>query len=128
MLSEEQLQTVRDLLSQREAQLQGEIRLAREANAEREIEQAGVVGDQGDAATAHLQDGIRHVEMERDVVELVDIDGARRRIADGSYGECIDCGQDIDYRRLMAQPTASRCADCQSVYERNHPTVLRDPG
>ena len=127
-LSEAQMQTLRDLLSRRETELQAEVRDARDAAEEQAVGQAGVVGDHGDNATEHLQHGIRHVEMSRDIEELVQIEAARERMNDGSYGECTDCGQEIDARRLMAQPTASRCAPCQERYEREHPHTLRDPG
>lgn len=127
-LSDTQLRTLRGRLDQREAELQSEVRTAREAAEQQAIGQAGVVGDQGDSASDHLQNGIRHVEMSRDIEELVEIEAARRRMDDGSYGECIDCSQPIDERRLLAQPTAARCAPCQERYERQHPHTLRDPG
>ncbi|MFH8252399.1 TraR/DksA family transcriptional regulator [Microbacterium sp. B2969] len=44
--------------------------------------------------------------------ELVDIDAASARLADGSYGVCIDCGRKIPAARLEARPTATRCVDC----------------
>ena len=127
-LSEAQMQTLRDLLSRRETELQAEVRDARDAAEEQAVGQAGVVGAHGDNAPDHRQHGIRHVEMSRDIEELVQIEAARERMNDGSYGECTDCGQEIDARRLMAQPTASRCAPCQERYEREHPHTLRDPG
>ena len=127
-LTDTQQHKLRDLLDRREAELQAEVRSAREAAEQQAVGQAGVVGDHGDNATDHLQTGIRHVEMSRDIEELDQIEAARRRLADGSYGECVDCTQPIDERRLLAQPTASRCAPCQERYEREHPHTLRDPG
>ena len=127
-LTDKRLRQLREMLDRREAQLQAEVRSAREAAEQQATGQAGVVGDHGDSATEHLQSGIRHVEMSRDIEELDRIEAARRRMDDGSYGECIDCTQPIDERRLLAQPTASRCAPCQERYEREHPHTLRDPG
>ena len=54
---------------------------------------------------------------ERESAELVAIDEALQRIADGSYGLCVDCGVDIVTARLHANPTAMRCVDCQSKLE-----------
>lgn len=54
---------------------------------------------------------------ERESAELVAIDGALARIADGSYGLCVDCGQGIATARLHANPTALRCVGCQSQQE-----------
>ncbi|HZI82389.1 MAG TPA: TraR/DksA family transcriptional regulator [Casimicrobiaceae bacterium] len=54
----------------------------------------------------------------RDVAELSDVEAARVRIADGSYGTCVDCGEPIGWPRLNAQPTAERCIACQEKVER----------
>jgi DnaK suppressor protein len=45
------------------------------------------------------------------------IESALRRIDDGSYGDCLHCGEVISDARLQAQPWASRCIDCQSALE-----------
>lgn len=46
------------------------------------------------------------------VAELADIDAALARVADGSYGVCVDCGRAIPVARLRARPTATRCVAC----------------
>ena len=40
------------------------------------------------------------------------IEAALKRIEDGTYGKCIDCGKDISERRLKALPEAERCLSC----------------
>jgi DnaK suppressor protein len=57
---------------------------------------------------------------ERESAELIAIDTALQRIADGSYGLCVDCGVAIATARLHANPTAMRCVDCQSRLEQAH--------
>jgi DnaK suppressor protein len=54
---------------------------------------------------------------EREAAELLAIDRALQRIADGSYGLCRQCGARIPAARLHAQPTAERCVDCQARAE-----------
>lgn len=49
--------------------------------------------------------------------ELRDIQVARRRLADGTYGTCIECGAPIPPARLEANPTALRCINCQTGSE-----------
>lgn len=49
---------------------------------------------------------------------LSDVEGALGRIAAGSYGECIDCGEPIAAARLEAYPAATRCVDCQGAFEK----------
>jgi len=41
---------------------------------------------------------------------------ALARIEDSTYGQCVDCGQEIPEGRLDARPDASRCVSCQSKY------------
>ena len=47
---------------------------------------------------------------------------ALRRIEDGSYGNCVTCGKEIDGARLEAKPAVSLCTGCQEVKEseQNH--------
>jgi len=56
----------------------------------------------------------------RDAGEIQAIDAALERLRDGSYGRCAGCGEAIDAQRLLAQPAALRCADCQQRFERSH--------
>lgn len=53
----------------------------------------------------------------RESLELDEIDAALRRITDGSYGSCCDCGADITPARLQAAPEAARCIGCQEKTE-----------
>ena len=44
--------------------------------------------------------------------ELEAIDAALQRIAAGSFGVCVQCGEEIAEARLRAQPTAASCVPC----------------
>ncbi|RIL04749.1 MAG: hypothetical protein DCC71_12935 [Proteobacteria bacterium] len=51
--------------------------------------------------------------VETDLTERLErIDAALERIADGEYGLCVDCGQEISRRRLAAAPDVERCLQC----------------
>ena len=125
-LTPAQLQGLRQRLDAREAELQDEVR---EADAERrETPEAPGPHEPGDAADAgdqRFQTGMAHVDKQRDQEELMAIDAARTRMAEGTYGVCIDCGGEIPFERLQAQPTALRCVACQSEYEKTHPPAPR---
>ena len=56
----------------------------------------------------------------RESRELQDIEAALKRIDEGSYGNCIGCGEAIGHARLRAYPGAARCLRCQQVYEYAH--------
>ena len=46
------------------------------------------------------------------VAELRAISAALARIEEGSYGECVNCGEPISTKRLEIIPHAARCANC----------------
>ena len=70
-----------------------------------------------DWAVADLETALDVAEVSRDAGELREVDAALLRIKDKSNGECIDCGTDIPYARLHANPSASRCIACQERVE-----------
>ena len=88
-------------------------------------ELAGPAPDPGDESVAREIAEMDHAEVTRDMGELRQLDEARRRFDEGTYGVCVDCGRDIDYRRLRANPAAIRCIDCQSRYEKTFSTGPR---
>ena len=71
-----------------------------------------------DWAQADAERDLAFALEERESAELVAIDAALKRIADGSYGLCVDCGASIATARLHANPTAMRCVGCQEKLER----------
>lgn len=83
---------------------------------------AGATPDTGEEAVAHLVADLDQAEISRDVGELRELEAARRRIADGAYGLCVDCGEDIPLERLRAQPAAARCLACQRRHEKTYRT------
>ncbi|HKU57480.1 MAG TPA: TraR/DksA C4-type zinc finger protein [Gaiellaceae bacterium] len=44
---------------------------------------------------------------------IAEIDAALKRIEDGTYGTCTNCGREIPVQRLEANPWASLCIDCK---------------
>jgi len=48
---------------------------------------------------------------------IVKIDEALRRLEDGSYGVCEECGEMIGTARLKARPVTTLCIDCKSAQE-----------
>ena len=122
-LSRAQLATIARLLAQREDELREEVRAAAAEAAERPAALGPEVGDAVDLGDDRFRAGMAHLEKQRDQQELMAVDAARGRIADGSYGVCVDCGAPIPVERLKAQPTALRCVACQSRYEKVHPVA-----
>lgn len=68
--------------------------------------------DSEDRATdLENQDALEGIEIS-EIREIQHINEALKRIAEGTYGVCSQCGGDIDPRRLKALPTATRCISC----------------
>jgi RNA polymerase-binding protein DksA len=49
--------------------------------------------------------------------ELEQVEEARRRQVEGTYGICQNCGRQISAERLRARPAATLCIDCQRQQE-----------
>ena len=79
--------------------------------------QADPAGSPRDQANSMADGMVRDAEAARDPAELTAVRAALGRLADGSYGECTDCGQGVGVPRLLAQPSAARCIACQSKTE-----------
>ncbi len=78
------------------------------------------------AYSIHMADlGTDAIEREKDLL-LASSEGkvvrqirdAMRRVQDGTYGNCEDCGKPIGAKRLELIPYAHLCAKCQVQAER----------
>lgn len=48
---------------------------------------------------------------------LIEVDQAIERLDEGSYGSCVNCGEEIPRKRLQAVPWTRYCIDCQEQAE-----------
>ena len=48
---------------------------------------------------------------------IVEIDRALARVAAGDYGDCFECGEVINPKRLQAEPSVTLCISCASALE-----------
>ena len=74
--------------------------------------------DTDDWAVADTMQGFDIAMVARDVAEIGEVERALKRLADGSYGRCVDCDEPIPSARLHAYPSAARCIRCQEAVER----------
>jgi len=68
--------------------------------------------DWEDRSSERQGDEVLEALGKSDLAELRRIDAALNRIADGTYGTCAQCGDEISEDRLMAVPTAGLCKNC----------------
>ncbi len=88
------------------------------AEASREAHQP-VQLDQASVGRLSRMDAMQGQQMAKETArrrqeQLSRIDGALRRLEGGEYGKCFVCGEDIEARRLEADPTATRCVGCMA--------------
>ena len=57
--------------------------------------------------------------LDRESNLLRNVKGALVRIADGSYGICMHCEEDIKIKRLDAVPWTKYCIKCQEAADRH---------
>jgi DnaK suppressor protein len=118
-LPKKELDGLKRLIEARRTALQAEVHAdADKARGESYAELSGGVPDEGDEAVADLLADIDNAELSRDLAELRALEAALDRIAEGSYGRCIDCGLEVGIARLKVEPAALRCIDCQRVHEK----------
>jgi RNA polymerase-binding transcription factor DksA len=78
------------------------------------------VRDAEDESVADLIVDLDLAEIDRDVEELRDVEGAFERLRQDTYGVCAACQGAIPYERLTAYPTARRCVRCQRMHEKTY--------
>jgi DnaK suppressor protein len=108
-----QIQRFRTLLEVRQHELrlsiQHQKQYARSADPEPEpVDEATSIS----AKELFLQRG----KEEERLLEMVE--SALGRIREGSFGQCLSCGQEIDVKRLKAVPWTRYCIQCQEDMER----------
>lgn len=74
--------------------------------------------DEIDQATTDIEQSMRLRLRNRKTLFVKKLDDALKRIEDGTFGECDDCGEDIELKRLEARPTATLCVQCKEEQER----------
>jgi DnaK suppressor protein len=73
--------------------------------------------DENDRASREAEREFLLLLQARDRAVSRDIAEALRRMNEGIYGVCDECGEDIGLPRLKAQPMATLCVGCKSLLE-----------
>ncbi len=76
------------------------------------------VADEADLANNTVNQQVSFSIREKEMVKLRRIDAALERIEDGSYGICLDSGEEISEKRLKTQPWAEFCLEVAEERER----------
>ena len=75
------------------------------------------VGDEAERATRETENSLELRTRDRYRKLINKIDSTLKRVDDGTYGYCVDTGEDIGLERLEARLTAERTLDAQERWE-----------
>jgi len=78
---------------------------------------AGETADPFDAAAQALEQEVEFRVAEMRTRQALQIEGALKKMDQGTYGRCEDCGKRIPQARLRAMPFATLCVACQEKAE-----------
>jgi DnaK suppressor protein len=106
------LERERQLAASRLRQMGGSITL------EETTTPADSVWDEADHIQASEQREMGLMSRERLVERIERLSAALKRVEDGTYGTCAECGKPIGQARLKAIPEAGTCVTCQAKIER----------
>ena len=68
--------------------------------------------DSGERAVQQEDDAALEAQAALIEGEIASVRRALERVAAGTYGECVSCGEPIVPGRLAARPEAALCIDC----------------
>ena len=118
-MTKNELNKYKTLLETKQAELAGGLRnregiaIEKTADALDEVQLAG-----------ERELAIRNLDRESNM--LRNVRGALSRIADGSYGICMHCEEDISPKRLNAVPWTAYCIKCQEAADRHEFETTED--
>ena len=72
-----------------------------------------------DQASSYTEKNVELRAINRQIKLIAKIDAALKRIQNGTYGFCIETGEPIGLKRLIARPVATLCIAAQEKHEKN---------
>lgn len=101
-------------LEERQRELRQTVSRTAQDGREADLETAQDVADR--AANSYTKEFLfSQSSSERQTLQMVE--GALTRIREGTFGECIACGEEINPKRLEAVPWTRHCIACQEKLE-----------
>jgi DnaK suppressor protein len=75
------------------------------------------MADEVDLTSAELEQGMRMRLRSREALFLNKVESALHKIHAGTFGQCEDCEEEIEFSRLEVRPTATLCITCKESEE-----------
>ena len=83
------------------------------------------LSDETDLASSLIQQQLNCTIRDREYSKLRKIDAALDRVAEGTYGHCDECEEEITGKRLENQPWADLCIQHAEEREREEAQIYR---
>jgi DnaK suppressor protein len=109
-LTPAQRDELKALLLKRQEELQTEMQQNRE-------NLTPPTNDEGGMVQRNVAREVDQTLTDLDAADISRIDRALKAMADGSYGQCIECGCDIPFERLKIEPQTEHCVTCKGRRE-----------
>ena len=97
-----------------------------EAIAQASMDDNSASADIVDQASSYTEKNVEMRAINRQIKLITKIDGALKKIQDGTYGFCEDTGEPIGLKRLMARPVATLCIAAQEKHEKDEKVYADD--
>ena len=78
------------------------------------------LNDEGDHASVNNNSMVESAIVQQQEQELREINVTLGKIANGDYGICEMCEDDIGFQRLKVKPHAIYCIDCREIVEKSN--------
>lgn len=104
------LEKARERLAAKRDELEELSRISQEARATVELDQQSV--GRLSRMDAMQQQAMAEAQERSRKRDLIRIEQAERRIREGEYGYCSECGEEIADGRLAIDPMAEKCVNC----------------
>ena len=114
-MNKQQLKKFKQLLTERRDEI---VKKAKQTLEEDMALDANDLPDEMDLASSEYLQSFTFRLRGREKVFLDKIDKALRKIEDGSFGVCEECGEEISVKRLEARPETTLCIRCKEDQER----------
>jgi DnaK suppressor protein len=113
-MDKKKLDTFRKRLEARQQELRRMVSRSQQDGRSADEDTAQDVADR--AASSYTKEFLFHQSNnDRQLLQMVE--GALSRIREGTFGECISCGKEINPKRLEAVPWTRHCIECQEKLE-----------
>jgi DnaK suppressor protein len=114
-MDKKKLDTFRKQLEERQQDLRKIVARNEQDGRDADVGTAQDIADR--AANSYTKEFLFHQSNnERQLLQMVE--SALSRIREGVFGECINCGNDINAKRLEAVPWTRYCIGCQEKLEK----------